>query len=202
VNAVHPTSRWGAKKRLLNTVAVANVRGIGPLGKGPGRSPRGFTLTEVSIAMAVIGFGILSLLHAMGAGTNVNTAGRELTQAVFLAQEIREWTVQLPLRDPQPADADNPPGPDGTSPQTFVDDLDDLMNVTYSPPRDAAGAVITGMQGWSQTISLQWRDPDSLLTAVTPRSIDNEVICVSVTVRCRGEDVLTSSWLVFEKEAP
>jgi len=175
VNIVVPTSRWGV---------------------------RGFTLTEVSIAMAVIGFGILSLLHAMGSGTNVNAAGRELTQAVFLAQEIREWTVQLPFRDSDSGDASNTPGPDGTSPQTFVDDLDDLMGVTYSPPRDATGTAIVGMQDWSQTISIQWRDPNSLLTAVEPRSLTEEVVCVSVTVRHQGGDVLTSSWFVFDREAP
>jgi hypothetical protein len=154
----------------------------------------------VSIAMAVIGLGILSLLHAMGAGTNVNAAGRELTQAVFLAQEIREWTVQLPFRDPDPGDAGNPPGPDGTSPQIFVDDLDDLMGVTYSPPRDATGAPITGMEDWSQTIDLEWRLPDALLTAAAPGGTG--VVCVSVTVGYRGREVLTSSWLVFEREAP
>jgi len=173
VNAAYPTSR----------------RGI-----------RGFTLTEVCIAMALIGFGILSLLHAMGAGTNVNQAGRDLTQAVFLAQEIREWTVQLPFRDPDPGDADNPPGPDGTSPQTFVDDLDDLMGVTYSPPRDATGTAITNMTDWSQTINLGWHAPDDLLTPVEAGSTG--VIRVSVTVRHQGQDVLTSSWLVFDREAP
>ncbi|MFW6155336.1 MAG: type IV pilus modification PilV family protein [Planctomycetota bacterium] len=173
MNTVYPTSRGGAQ---------------------------GFTLTEVSIAMALIGVGILSLLHAMGAGTNVNAAGRELTQAAFLAQEIREWTVQLPFRDPDPDDAGNPPGPDGTSPQTFVDDLDDLMGVTYSPPRDATGTAITGMTDWSQTITLEWRTPENLLTTVTAGSSD--VICVFVTIRHRGRDVHTSSWLVFDREAP
>ncbi len=48
----------------------------------------------------------------------------------------------------------NPPGPDQSDPQTFVDDLDDLMDVTYSPPRDAHGLPIADMTSWSQTITL------------------------------------------------
>ena len=117
-----------------------------------------------------------------------------MTQAVFLAQELREWTIKLPFSDLDEGDADKPPGPDGTIPQIFVDDLDDLMDVTYSPPRDGQGMSIYDMTGWSQTITLTWRDPDDLSTVVTAGTSD--AIHVQVSIAYNGTEKLTTGWLV------
>ena len=157
----------------------------------------GFTIIETALATVVVGIGIVAMVHAMAAGTRVNSQGRDITHAVFLAQEVREWTLQLPFSDPDDADAGNPPGPDGADPQSFVDDLDDLMDVTFTPPRDGQGQVIEGMADWSQTIEMEWRDPNSLTTAVPVGS--TEVISVNVTIRHNGQKVTSSSWLVARR---
>jgi type II secretory pathway pseudopilin PulG len=154
----------------------------------------GFTLIEAAIATVIIGIGITALLASVAAGTRVNDSGQKLTQAVFLAQEIREWTLKLPFTDPDAADASNPPGPDGTNPQTFIDDLDDLMNVTYSPPRDGQGSPIADMVGWSQKITLTWRNPNNLATTVAAGASD--IINVTVDISYKGTPTYTASWLV------
>jgi len=157
----------------------------------------GFTLIEAAIAVMVVGLGIVSLVHAMGAGTRVNATGRDITTATFLAQEVREWTLGLPFSDPDPGDADNPPGPDGSDPHMFVDDLDDLMSTTFSPPRDGQGYVIDGMDDWSQLIGMGWRDPDSLTTTVPAGTSD--VVNVIVLICHKQEIVLITSWLVTRR---
>jgi prepilin-type N-terminal cleavage/methylation domain-containing protein len=162
-----------------------------------GWSRRGFSLIEVLVASTIVGVGVTAAMVAMQAGTEVNAAGRDLTQAVFLAQEVREWTLLLPFRDPDPADAGNPPGSDGADPQVFVDDLDDLMGVTYSPPRDAGGAAMSGMDAWSQQISLDWKDPDDLTATVAPGASD--IIRVNVTILYAGRPVLSTGWLVARR---
>ncbi|MCE5276778.1 MAG: prepilin-type N-terminal cleavage/methylation domain-containing protein [Planctomycetaceae bacterium] len=159
------------------------------------RGRGGFTLIEAAIATALLGTGVTALMLAVQSGTSVNGAGRKMTQAVFLAQEIREWTLRLPFVDPQTPN--NPPGPDGTSPQTFVDDLNDLMNVTYSPPRDAYGSAITDMSGWSQTITMTWRDPDNLSAAVANGASD--IVRVEVSVSFKGQPVHTSAFLAVRR---
>ncbi len=160
---------------------------------------KGFTLIEVLIATALIGLGVTALLVAAQSGTQVNMAGRDITQATYLAQEVREWTLKLPFSDPDDADAGNPPGPDGSDPLSFVDDLDDMIEVVYSPPRDASGGQISGLDGWTQRVNLEWKDPDSLLTTVSAGSSD--VVRVVVTVEKDGRAVLSTGWLVTRRES-
>jgi len=162
------------------------------------RSGRGgFSLLEVAVATILIAVGLTALLVAVGANTRVNDAGRKLTDATFLTQEVREWTLSLPFSDPDPWDANSPPGPDGTDPQVFVDDLDDLMNVTYAPPRDGQGNVIAHMIAWGQTITLTWRDPNNLTQSVADGTSD--IIHVNVDVTHAGETVLSADWLVARR---
>jgi prepilin-type N-terminal cleavage/methylation domain-containing protein len=162
------------------------------------RGRSGFTLIETAIATVIIGLGVTALLVAVGSGTRVNNAGRKLTQATFLAQELREWTLRLPFSDQDSGDANNPPGPDGTSPQTFVDDLDDLMGVTYSPPRSGQGSAITDMTHWSETIELTWRDPDDLQTVVADGA--SNMVYVQVSISHKDREILETGWLIINKE--
>ena len=158
----------------------------------------GFSLMEVAVTTVIVGVGVTSLLLSVGSGTRVNGGAQELTQAVFLAQEIREWTVKLPFSDPDPADAGNPPGPDGTSPLVFVDDLDDLMNVTFSPPRGGTGQPLNALTGWSQRITITWRDPDDLSAVVSPGASD--IVYVQVEILRRGKLVYTTGWIVARRK--
>lgn len=158
---------------------------------------RAFTLIEVVMATVIVGLGVAALLGSIASGTKANAGGQQLTTATFLAQEIREWTHRLPFKDPDPADALNPPGSDGSDPQFFVDDLDDLMGVTYSPPRDGRGNAIPGMVGWSETITMTWRTPSNLATVVAAGTSD--MIYVQVAVSYNGKPILTTGWLVSKR---
>ena len=157
----------------------------------------GFTLIEAMVAIGVIGTGVAALFVSLQSGTKVNGAATEMTHAVFLGQEIREWTLKLPFIDPDEGDQGNPPGPDGSDPLTFVDDLDDLMDVTFGPPRDGRGVAIANMPNWSQAIGMTWRDPNDLSTAVANGASD--VVRVEVEVRNNNQPVYTTSWIVVKK---
>ncbi len=172
----------------------------------------GFTLIETAVAIVVVGLGVAAILVSTAAGSRANNHGKKLTQATFLAQEVREWTLRLPFSDQDPADANNPPGPDGTDPQTFVDDLDDLLGndrtgVTYDPPRSGTcpgiptnylGDPIGDMVGWSQHIDLTWRSQNDLNSIVADGASD--LVYVEVTVSRRGEEMIKTGWLVTRKE--
>ena len=167
------------------------------IGRRTGRRGRGFTLIEALVTTGILGVGVSALMVAVGSGTRVNGAGRELTEASFLAQEVREWTLKLPFSDVDPGDEDNPPGPDGTDPQHFVDDLDDLLDTAYTPPRDGQGAPISDMIGWTQSVSLTWRDPTDLATTVADGASD--VVLVEVEILRDSRSILSTGWLVARR---
>jgi len=163
----------------------------------PRRGQGGFTLIEIVVATVLVGLALAAMMTSVASNTRVNDAGTKLTQGTFLAQEIREWTLSLPFRDQDPGDLGNPPGPDGSSPQVWVDDLDDLMNVTYCPPRDGQGYAISNLPSWSQTITMTWRDPNNLGSTVPDGT--SELIYVNVDVKHRNKLIVSSGWLVTKK---
>ncbi len=166
---------------------------------GPAGRKSAFTLLEVLCASVILGIGFVAILASVGSSTRISQASSEMTQAIFLTQEIREWTANLPFRDTDPADIAKPVGPDAySSPGVpYVDDLDDLMNATFSPPRNGLGDAITGMLGWSQTVNLTWRSPSAINTSVVAGTSD--IIHVQVTVSKNDEVLLQTGWLVTEE---
>ena len=171
------------RQRTTRTAPAADRRG-------------GFTLIDVLVATSLISIGVVAILSASASGTRVTDACRKRTEAVFLAQEIREWTLRLPFSDPDEADAGNPPGPDGSDPQSFVDDLDDLMDVTFNPPRDGQGSPLADMTGWSETITLTWRSESDLRTTVSAGT--SGVIHVQLDLSWQGRLAHSVGWLVAE----
>ena len=159
----------------------------------------GFTLIEVLFASVIIGIGFVAILASVISSTKVSFASSEMTQAVFLTQEIREWTANLPFHDMDAADISKPPGPDSYSGDgtPYVDDLDDLMDATFSPPRNGLGEVITGMTGWSQSVSLTWRLPSNINTSVVPGT--SNVIHVQVTISKSNETLMQTGWLITDE---
>ena len=129
------------------------------------------------MATVIIGIGVSALMVSVGSGTQTNNEGMKLTEAVFLAQELREWTLNLPSVDP------NFPN--------------DLMNVTYCPPHDGQGSPITSMSDWSQYITVSWRNESNLAQTVANGS--SNIVYVEVCISHQGSDVLTMGWLVARR---
>jgi prepilin-type N-terminal cleavage/methylation domain-containing protein len=162
----------------------------------------GFTLIESAVAVVIVGVGIVAMLGAMASGSRVNAQARETTQAIFLAQEIREWTLRLPYRDPNDPNQHSYPYTStheaGEDPNVFVNDLKDLNGVTYSPPRDGEGQAITGLAGWKQAITMQWRDPAWLTNAAPGGPGSSPTLCVTVVISHNNQPVYTASWIVTQ----
>ncbi len=140
------------------------------------RTPRrgrrsGFTLIEVAMATAIIGVAVAALLTALAAGTRTNSAGQELSQAVFLSQAVREWTLEMPYSD-----------------------LEDISGATYDPPINSTGGQIYDLAGWSQSITVTYRDPEDLNTVASPGPTD--IARVEVTIKHQDRDILNTGWLV------
>lgn len=64
------------------------------------RDTRGFTLIETSMATVIIGVGVLAMVDAQSAFIVSNQWSSHAASATFLANEIREFTRNLPKHDP------------------------------------------------------------------------------------------------------
>src|SRR3712207_2741458 len=62
---------------------------------------RGFTLIEAAMVTVIIGVGVVGMLELLAAGTLSNTKGTELTTAINLANNVREFTLAMPFLDPE-----------------------------------------------------------------------------------------------------
>lgn len=159
------------------------------------RRKKGFSLVEVAASTAFIGLGIAALMAALNSGTQMNDAGQEITQATYLAQEIREWAMRLPFHDP-----DNPTtllGVDtGENQQNAatIDDVKDLHGAVYNPPRNAKGDPINSLTGWEQHISVQYRLATKLTDEDTTKTSD--VVYVTVDIYHVGNKVFSTGFLV------
>lgn len=133
----------------------------------------GFTLVEVVVATIIVGIAVTALVTGVASATRVNGQSQKLTTAVFLAQELREWTLRLPF--------------------------DSLTGGTYAPPIDGTGAAMTDRPGWSETVTLSWRSSDNLSAVVTAGSSD--VVYVQVEVFFQGNSMMKTGWLVARRIA-
>ena len=163
----------------------------------PGRST-GFTLAEVLMAALVMGVGLTAIMGALRSGTQVNTYATDVSQAVFLAQELRECTAHLSFSDPDSEQQDNPPGLDEAS-ISLADDLDDYNHQAFSPPVSSIGDSLTDMSRWSQAIDITWKDDNDIATNVSDGASDTAY--VKVTIRHDGQVVLTTGWIVSRQLA-
>ncbi len=163
------------------------------------RAVSGFALLEVLFASVIMGIGFIAILASVASSTKTSYASSEITQAIFLTQEIREWTANLPFRDQDAVDASNAPGADSYSALgvPYVDDLDDLMYAVFSPPRNSLGEELTGMDGWTQMVYLSWRSSSDINMWMAPGTTD--IIHVDVTVTKGNQTLMQTGWLITEE---
>jgi hypothetical protein len=161
------------------------------------------------MAAMIIGIVFVGVLMSMSVSTQANIAASDLTTAITLAQHIREMTMSVPFSDPDETDLSKPPGPDGLSPNTFVDDMDDLYGHTYSPPRSAMpvdednanrlGELLSEYTGWSQKIAITYRNPDDLAEITYPRGTNayvTDLAMVQCSIYKGSELIYVTEWLI------
>ena len=128
----------------------------------------GFSLIEAVVATAIVALGMAGLLAVVSSGTRATHGGNELTQAVLLAGEIREFHLcQL---------------------------FEDVTSHTYAHCIDGQGETIDGLGDWGQDVTVTHRREDDLSQVDTSGTSD--VKYVQVDVRHKGRVVTKMAWLI------
>jgi prepilin-type N-terminal cleavage/methylation domain-containing protein len=159
---------------------------------------RGFTLIETSMAMVIIGVALSAVLQLLAAGTSSNLAGKEMSTALNLANNIREFAAGLAYQDPA-----NPTSPNtrGTLSPTAYNDIWDLDTGNFTPPLDCSGQQISSLSGWSQVVKVQSVDPTNL-TATRPNDPTVATARITVTVYHGNKYIHQICWVVCAPDAP
>jgi len=154
------------------------------------RAPRGFTLIESALATIIVGVGVLAMMSAQQAFHQKNSWSTHASTGTWLANEIREMTLNLPRHDPVTGNANW--GPEGN--EVSIDDFDDLDDfdgslgdgVIFSDeldngPVNAHREIIANMAGWSQTVRVYNVDPFDI-TAPPDESQDGLTAIMMIAV--------------------
>ena len=158
------------------------------------RSPKGFSLVEVLIAVVLVGLSITALVVANNSFTQANSFGADLSTAEFLVEQIRELTILLPVVDPETTTATFGPEPEEAGLASY-DDIDDFDGATFSPPISASAnrAVLNDLAGFSQEVTVQNLSPSNFDTVVADHS--SPFIRITVNVRQNGELISSTNWI-------
>lgn len=117
------------------------------------------------------------MLQLIGAGTQANMGSKQLTTAVFLANNVNE------LMQGKPYD---------TLKATYD-------NVTYNPPKDCRGVSLTTFGDWSQVIDVSYVLPNRLTTIVPDAQVETTAR-VTVKILCNNEVIYTAKWVAAAPE--
>lgn len=154
------------------------------------RGRRGFTLIEVLVASAIMGMLFVALMEAFRTGLLMLEHSQRMTVGATLAEELHQMTLTMPLDDPQ---APGGWGLEGGETATQCDDIDDLDGASFSPPINADGVAINGLDDYLQevtVVSVANQDFNQVVADGT-----SGVYRVTVTVTCDGDQVGVVSWL-------
>ena len=159
----------------------------------------GFSLIEVLVAILLVGLAIAALVVTSSSFTQANAAGTYLSTAEFLAEQIRELTILLPVVDPQTEDATF--GPEADEPTLAdYDDLDDFDGASFSPPINADRAALNECDAFTQQITVQNVSAGDF-EQVIPDGTSN-FVRVTVKVFLNSEQLLSTDWVRAWYEDP
>ena len=153
------------------------------------RHSAGFTLTEILVAVAIVGMVFAVLLEAFTVGLRMLEQSRRMTTATSLAGEIHEMALTLSLSDPE-----EPThwGLEIDEVAPVFDDLDDLDGQIFSPPLSSDGLLLDQADYLQQVTVVSVSDTDFNQVVADGMS---DVYRVSVSVTFRGGEVCQLSWL-------
>ncbi len=170
----------------MKPVTVGFPAGGFPASGGPAAGRRALSMIEVAISSVIIGLLMVAAVSAAGrAARNASIVTDRVAGGLHAAGLMAEILQQAYL-DPGPSPVFGPEADEDPSVRSDFDDVDDYHGWKASPPQNKAGAVLSDMAGWEESVTVVWCSPvNPGITAATDLGIKR----ITVTVRRHGAEV-------------
>jgi type II secretory pathway pseudopilin PulG len=170
---------------------------------------RAFTLIEASLAVAIVGLGVLSSMALFEACTQQTRTATQTTTALMLATHVQEAMAGLSFTDPGSATLHW--GPETGESLASYNDVDDFDGQTFNPPIDGLRAQIPNQSQFSQRVDVMPVDPNmpghntNVASPTIGKGTYTGGVRVRVTVLYKrtptsaSETLLESSWIKMDQ---
>ncbi|MFW6039112.1 MAG: type IV pilus modification PilV family protein [bacterium] len=158
----------------------------------------GFTLIEAALTTVIVGTGVLAIVAAQQAYHQQNDWAQHTGTAQYLANELREMTLDLHMHDPISGKNNLGPEPDELNVEDY-DDLDDFAGsvngsgegtgTTFNPPINALGQEIPNMDNWQQFITVENVLSDNISSTVAQPMGTTNMMRLTVQVQYKDPNL-------------
>lgn len=178
---------------MFHLTVLRSPRSLGAREARPGR--RGITLAEVVVSTLLVGILMVAALSSVGAAARSWIAASEASDGHALARQLLDEITSQGYED-----AVSPVfGPEAgetlaVGVRSGLDDVDDYLNWSDSPPKDRSGVAIPGFGGWTRLADVVKLKSDSR-EVLPDNATDQGLRLVTVTVTSpTGNSVTLSSF--------
>jgi prepilin-type N-terminal cleavage/methylation domain-containing protein len=132
-----------------------------------GGAPRGFTLTEVSICVVIVGVMFAAVMHTVA---QANVAQFKIVERSRGRQLARMLLAEIVTKSYEETDAAPLFGKEGAEDRATFDDVDDYHALDECPPtnRDKTTIGMPKADTWRRTVAITWINP-ATLAKVSPQ---------------------------------
>jgi MSHA pilin protein MshD len=121
---------------------------------------RAFTIAEAVISMLIVSVMLTAALRAAAQSVAAQYKAAERQTGGLLAQGLLNEILTRPYKDPEtPGTFGIEPGEPVKGPRYGFDDVDDYNGLSESPPVDQDAKALTGLTGWTRSVTVQYVDP-------------------------------------------
>ncbi len=156
------------------------------IGSRRSRSPRAFSMVEVTISVGIVGVMTVAALNTVGAAKLGNQKTTSRKSGALLAQQLMAEILTQGYAEPVEASVFGRESSESGSLRTDYDDVDDYDTWSASPPQYKDGTVIPDLYGWARHVTVAWVEATDL--SLTSGSETN-VKRITVTVTYNGMEV-------------
>ena len=153
------------------------------IGSRRSRSPRAFSMVEVTISVVIVGGMTVAALNTVGAAKLGSQKTTSRKSGALLAQQLMAEILTQGYAEPVDAPVFGRESSESGGDRGEYDDVDDYDGWSSSPPEYMDGTEIPDLDGWARQVSVAWVNPTDL--SLTWGS-ETKVKRITVTVTYNG----------------